>query len=424
MEQFVITGNQKFGGRVKIGGAKNAALPILFAAILGTETITLSNVPNLTDIKCTIDIFNNFGAKVENDLEAKELTLYPKYISNYEVPYELASKMRASIWALAPLVARFGKAKVSLPGGCAIGSRPVDMHLMALEKLGATITFEEGYVIAEAPNGLVGTNIFFDKVSVGATVSAVCAAVLAKGQTRIENVAIEPEVMDVCNFLIALGADIKWLGTRELIIAGVENLKGVTNYRIIPDRIECGTYLIAAAISQSKVTCELIEPKHLEATVAKLIEAGAKITFTEDSVTCDMTHGRAKAVNIITAPYPGIATDMQAQFTLLNVLAEGTGMITETIFENRFMHVPELQRMGAKISQQGNTIHITGIDKLSGTHVKATDLRASISLVLAGCVASGVTHVEEIYHIDRGYETIENQIAKLGCKISRMPLEV
>lgn len=419
MEYFIIQGEQKFGGEIVIGGAKNAALPIFFAAILGTEEIVLNNVPNLTDIKYTCNIFKNLGAQVEADLANNKVVLRPQDIKNYVVPYELASKMRASIWALAPLVAKYGYGKVSLPGGCAIGSRPVDMHLDALKKLGATIEFEEGYVIATAKDGLQGANIFFDKVSVGATVSAVCAAVLAKGVSHIENVAMEPEVVDVCNFLIALGAKIDGVGSKVLTITGVEQLKGVSNYEIIPDRIECGTYLIAAAISRSKVTCHNVNPKHMEATLAKLSEAGAQISISGNSITCDMAGRRPKSVNIITAPYPGIATDMQAQFTLLNSLAEGNSVVTETIFENRFMHVPELQRMGAKISQNGNTIYIQGVEQLSGAHVKATDLRASISLVLAGCVAKGHTHVNEIYHIDRGYEAIEQRMKQIGCTITR-----
>ncbi|RIY31578.1 UDP-N-acetylglucosamine 1-carboxyvinyltransferase [Psittacicella gerlachiana] len=419
MEHFIIHGKQIIGGEISIGGAKNAALPIFFASILANAEVELANIPNLTDIRYTCDIFVNFGAKLSIDLDSNKVSLQPQHISNPVVPYELASKMRASIWALAPLVAKFGTAKVSLPGGCAIGSRPVDMHLEALKKLGVKIEFAEGYVIATSEGRLKGANIFFDKVSVGATVSAVCAAVLAQGVSRIENVAMEPEVVDLCNFLVALGAKIDGIGTKVLTITGVESLGGVANYRIIPDRIECGTYLIAAAISKSKVTCHNIIPEHLEATLSKLEEAGAKITVSGSSVTCDMEGKRAKAVNIVTAPYPGVATDMQAQFTLLNTVAEGVGIVTETIFENRFMHVPELQRMGAKITQSGNTIHVQGVEELSGAHVKATDLRASISLVLAGCIAQGTTHVDEIYHIDRGYEFIEERMKSIGCIITR-----
>ncbi|RIY31250.1 UDP-N-acetylglucosamine 1-carboxyvinyltransferase [Psittacicella hinzii] len=421
MQHFIINGGQKIAGEIKIVGAKNAALPIFFAAILGSSDIELTNIPNLTDIKYTCDIFTNFGAKVLPELENNRINFKPQFINNFTVPYELASKMRASIWALAPLVAKFGYAKVSLPGGCSIGSRPIDMHLEALKKLGAKIEFSEGYVIATAEEGLKAGNIFFDKVSVGATVSAVCAAVLADGVTHMENVATEPEVVDVCNFLVAQGAQIEGIGTKVLKITGVKSLNTPENftYEIIPDRIECGTYLVAAAIARSKVTCTNINPHHLDATLAKLEEAGAKITLTDNSVTCDMEGRRPKAVNIITAPYPGVATDMQAQFTLLNTLAEGTSVVTETIFENRFMHVPELQRMGANITQNGNTIYIQGIEQLSGAHVKATDLRASISLVLAGCVAKGTTHVDEIYHIDRGYESIEDRMKLIGCTIVR-----
>lgn len=422
MEHFIIEGGQKFGGEVNICGAKNAALPIIFAAILGTKPITLTNVPNLTDIKFTLEVLRNCGASATQ--EGDRLEVNPEPINNFVVPYELAKKMRASIWALGPLVGRFGYGEVALPGGCAIGSRPVDLHIEALKKLGAEIEIKEGMLIARAPQGLTGGHVFFDKISVGATITAVCAAVLAKGESRIDNCAQEPEVVDVCNFLVSLGAKITGIGTRNLTVTGVPILGGTQDYRVIPDRIECGTYLIASALSRSKVTCHNVCVEHMEATLEKLHEAGAKITIDGNSVTADFTGVIPKGVNIVTAPYPGLATDMQAQFTLLNCLAEGTSFITETIFENRFMHVPELMRMGANIVQKGNTIYITGVKELSGAQVKATDLRASISLVLAGCVAKGQTMVEEIYHIDRGYETVEKQIAKIGATITRCKSEV
>lgn len=422
MEQFIIDGNQVFNGKVKISGAKNAALPIFFAAILGTNDITLTNVPNLTDIHVACDIFKHLGATVIHDQEQKTVLIKPQAINNFNVPYELAKKMRASIWALAPLVARFGHGEVALPGGCAIGARPVDMHLQALKNLGVHIEFKEGNIVATAPNGLVGGYIFFDKVSVGATATAITAAVLAQGETHIENAAIEPEMVDLCNFLVSIGAQIKGIGTRNLIVTGVQSLGGVANYAIIPDRIECGSFLVSAVVSRSTVTCTNANASHLESVIAKLREAGATITVEGSCITCSMAGDRAKAVNITTAPYPGIPTDIQAQFTLLNCLASGHSIITETIFENRFMHVPELMRMGADIVQKGNTIYISGVEQFSGAEVKATDLRASIALVFAGCVSQGTTIIDQIYHIDRGYENIEQQLAGLGCHIKRVPV--
>lgn len=418
MEQFIIEGGRTLGGEINISGAKNAALPIFFSAILASEDVILHNVPDLSDIAVSCAIFAEMGSEVETDFANNRITLKPQNIKKYEVAYSLASKMRSSIWAIGPLVAKYGYGRVSLPGGCTIGARPVDMHIDALKKLGADINFAEGYLVAQAPNGLTGAHIFFDKISVGATVTAVAAATLAKGQTIIENAACEPEVMDVCYFLQALGAKISGIGTRTITIEGVEKLGGC-EYSVIPDRIEACTYLIAAAISRGKITCHNVNPLHMEASLEKLKEAGAKIYLEGDSVTLDMEGRRPKSVNITTAPYPGVATDVQAQFTLLNCLAEGNSIITETIFENRFMHAPELNRMGANIIQKGNSIYITGVEKLNGAQVKATDLRASVSLVLAGCLAQGTTIVDEIYHIDRGYSHLENQMESIGAKIRR-----
>lgn len=416
MQKFRVHGDTKLQGEVKISGAKNAALPILFAAILAEKPVELTNVPQLKDIETALKILRQFGMKAEQ--EGNTVYLDASHITDYTAPYDLVKTMRASIWALAPLVARFHQGRVSLPGGCAIGARPVDMHIEALRKLGAEITLMDGYVEATAPNGLTGVHIVMEKVSVGATISAMVAATLAKGKTIIENAACEPEIVDTADFLNTLGAKIKDAGKCTIEIEGVEHLGG-GKHKIVADRIETGTFLVAGAISGGKITCTHTNPRILDAVLQKLQEAGAKIEIDGDNITLDMQGKRPKAVNIRTLPYPGFPTDMQAQFTLLNMVAEGTSAITETIFENRFMHVPELIRMGGKAEIEGNTAICHGVEQLSAAEVMATDLRASISLVLAGCIAHGETIVDRIYHIDRGYEHIEEKLQKLGAKIER-----
>ncbi|MCO6553177.1 MAG: UDP-N-acetylglucosamine 1-carboxyvinyltransferase [Gilliamella sp.] len=416
MEKFHVTGPTSLNGEVVISGAKNAALPILFSAILAEKPVELRNVPKLKDIDTTLELLSQLGVKCERN---DSIHLDASHLNNYCAPYELVKTMRASIWALGPLVARFGQGQVSLPGGCAIGARPVDLHISGLEQLGATITLDEGYVKASVNGKLKGTHIVMDKVSVGATVTIMSAATLAEGKTIIENAACEPEIVDTAKFLNMLGAKITGAGTIRIEIEGVERLGGGV-HEIVSDRIETGTFLVAAAISKSKIICRKTDPTLLDAVLSKLKEAGAKIEVGEDWICLDMQGKRAKAVNIHTAPHPGFPTDMQAQFSLLNMVAEGTGIIKETIFENRFMHVPELIRMGAKAEIEGNTLITHGVETLSGAQVMATDLRASASLVLAGCIAEGLTTVDRIYHIDRGYDNIEAKLRKLGANIERV----
>ena len=402
---------------MNISGAKNAALPILFAAILATKPVKLTNVPALKDIETTLKILRKLGVVVDRD-ETGAVLLDASNIDHFTAPYELVKTMRASIWALAPLVARFHQGQVSLPGGCSIGARPVDLHISGLEKLGADIVLEEGYVKAQVLDRLMGTRIVMEKVSVGATLSIMMAATLAKGTTVIENAAREPEIVDTADFLNKMGAKISGAGSDHITIEGVEGLTGC-EHSVVPDRIETGTFLIAAAISGGRVVCQNTKADTLDAVIDKLREAGAQVDVTENSITLDMLGNRPKAVNIRTAPHPGFPTDMQAQFTLLNMVAEGTSIITETIFENRFMHIPELIRMGGKAEIEGNTAVCHGVEQLSGAEVMATDLRASISLVLAGCIATGETIVDRIYHIDRGYEHIEEKLRCLGARIER-----
>ena len=417
MEKFRVTGPATLSGSVNISGAKNAALPILFAAILATEPVTLTNVPVLKDVDTTFKILRKLGVVAER-AENGDVHIDASKIDHYIAPYELVKTMRASIWALAPLVARFHEGQVSLPGGCTIGARPVDMHITGLEKMGATIELDEGYVKATSNGRLHGAQIYMDKVSVGATLSVMMAATLAEGTTIIENAAHEPEIVDTAIFLNAMGAKISGAGTGTITIVGVERLTGCT-HRIVADRIETGTFLIAAAVSGGKITCHGTKADTLEAVIEKLREAGMEVSVTEDTITLDSKGKRPKAVNIRTMPHPGFPTDMQAQFTLLNAIAEGTSRITETIFENRFMHIPELNRMGAKGEIEGNTAICLGVEKLKAAEVMATDLRASISLVLAGCIAEGETIVDRIYHIDRGYEHIEEKLRGLGATIER-----
>lgn len=416
MDKFRVQGPCRLQGEVTISGAKNAALPILFAALLAEEPVEIQNVPQLKDIDTTMKLLSQLGTKVERN---GSVWIDASNVNIFCAPYELVKTMRASIWALGPLVARFGQGQVSLPGGCAIGARPVDLHIVGLEQLGAEIKLEEGYVKASVQGRLKGAHIVMDKVSVGATVTIMSAATLAEGTTIIENAAREPEIVDTANFLNTLGAKITGMGTDRIVIEGVERLGGGV-YRVLPDRIETGTFLVAAAISGGKVVCRNTRPDTLDAVLSKLREAGADIEVGEDWISLDMHGKRPKAVNVRTAPHPAFPTDMQAQFTLLNLVAEGTGVITETIFENRFMHVPELIRMGAHAEIESNTVICHGVEKLSGAQVMATDLRASASLVLAGCIAQGSTYVDRIYHIDRGYERIEEKLRGLGASIERV----
>ncbi|WP_165463270.1 UDP-N-acetylglucosamine 1-carboxyvinyltransferase [Atlantibacter sp.] len=419
MDKFRVQGPCRLQGEVTISGAKNAALPILFAALLAEEPVEIQNVPKLKDIDTTMKLLSQLGTKVERN---GSVWIDASNVNIFCAPYELVKTMRASIWALGPLVARFGQGQVSLPGGCAIGARPVDLHIVGLEQLGAEIKLEEGYVKASVQGRLKGAHIVMDKVSVGATVTIMSAATLAEGTTIIENAAREPEIVDTANFLNTLGAKITGMGTDRIVIEGVERLGGGV-YRVLPDRIETGTFLVAAAVSGGKVVCRNTKPDTLDAVLAKLREAGADIEVGEDWISLDMHGKRPKAVNVRTAPHPAFPTDMQAQFTLLNLVAEGTGVITETIFENRFMHVPELIRMGAHAEIESNTVICHGVEKLSGAQVMATDLRASASLVLAGCIAEGSTYVDRIYHIDRGYERIEDKLRGLGANIERVKAE-
>ncbi len=416
MDKFRVQGPTQLTGEVIISGAKNAALPILFAALLAEEPVEIQNVPKLRDIDTTMKLLSQLGARVERN-GSVHVDAGP--VNVFCAPYDLVKTMRASIWALGPLVAHFGQGQVSLPGGCAIGARPVDLHINGLEQLGAKITLEEGYVKASVNGRLKGAHIVMDKVSVGATVTIMCAATLAEGKTIIENAAREPEIVDTANFLNTLGAKISGAGSDKIIIEGVKRLGGGV-YRVLPDRIETGTFLVAAAVTGGKIVCRNTRPDTLDAVLAKLTDAGADIEVGEDWISLDMQGRRPKAVNIRTAPHPGFPTDMQAQFSLLNMVAEGTGVITETIFENRFMHIPELIRMGGHAEIESNTVICQGVARLSGAQVMATDLRASASLVIAGFVAQGTTIVDRIYHIDRGYESIEEKFRALGGQIDRI----
>ncbi|AWB59054.1 UDP-N-acetylglucosamine 1-carboxyvinyltransferase [Colwellia sp. Arc7-D] len=417
MDAFKIIGGKPLHGEVTISGAKNAALPILMASLLSETPVTFSNVPKLNDIETTIKLLSQFGAKCQWVNESS-LMIDASNIDHCRASYELVKTMRASILVLGPLLARFGHAEVSLPGGCAIGARPVNLHIHGLKLMGADIEVENGYIIARNAGRLKGATIFMDTVSVTGTENLMMAAALADGVTIIENAAREPEIVDLANCLNCMGAIVLGAGTDTLTITGVEKLQG-ESYSVMPDRIETGTFLVAAAVTQGKVRCLNTDPKALDAVLSKLQEAGASITTGDDWIELEMT-SRPKAVNIRTAPHPAFPTDMQAQFVALNAIAEGTATTTETIFENRFMHVPELQRMGAKITLEGNTAISTGVEQLNGAQVMATDLRASASLVIAGLVANTETQVDRIYHIDRGYQKIEDKLQALGANITRI----
>ena len=419
MDKLIINGGVELDGEIRISGAKNAALPILMGALLADSPVRIGNVPHLHDITTTLELLGRMGVTLIVD-ERSGVVIDPSTLTDTEAAYDLVKTMRASILVLGPLLAKFGKADVSLPGGCAIGSRPVDLHLRGLEQMGAEIRVENGYIRAISPKGLNGAHIFMDQVTVTGTENLMMAATLAKGTTIIENAAREPEVVDLANYLNKMGAKISGIGTATLTIEGVKSLSG-TEYAILPDRIETGTYLVAAAITRGKVKLKDTDANQLESVLLKLEEAGALIDVGNDWISLDMKGNRPKAVNIRTAPYPAFPTDMQAQFTALNSIAEGQATIVETVFENRFMHVQEMQRMGAHLQIEGNTVVSKGRDILTGAPVMATDLRASACLVLAALVAEGDTEVERIYHIDRGYECIEEKLQQLGARIRRVP---
>jgi len=418
MDKLIISGGTRLEGEIRISGAKNAALPIIMGTLLVNEPVKICNIPHLNDITTTMELLGRMGVSITMD-ERMSVEVDASTISKYIAPYELVKTMRASILVLGPLLARHGYAEVSLPGGCAIGSRPVNLHIHGLELMGADIVVKNGYIKAKAKR-LKGAKIVFDIITVTGTENLMMAATLAEGTTILENAAREPEVVDLAKFLNEMGAKISGIGTDVITIEGVENLHGTT-YRVLPDRIETGTFMVAAAVTGGRVKLKDTDPKHLDAVTVKLEEAGACITTGDDWIEVDMKGKRAKAIDIRTAPYPAFPTDMQAQFSVLNTLAEGTATITETVFENRFMHVQELQRMGANIELKGNTAVCTGVDKLTGAPVMATDLRASASLVIAGLAAEGETIVERIYHIDRGYECIEEKLQQLGANIRRVP---
>ncbi|MEX0951260.1 MAG: UDP-N-acetylglucosamine 1-carboxyvinyltransferase [Gammaproteobacteria bacterium] len=418
MDKLLIRGGAALHGEISISGAKNAALPILAATILCDSPVTIANVPHLHDITTTMELLGQMGVELTVD-ESMQIEIDPRPIHRFFAPYELVKTMRASILVLGPLLSRYGKADVSLPGGCAIGSRPVNLHIQGLAAMGADIVVEGGYVRATAKR-LKGAHLAMDMVTVTGTENLMMAATLAKGTTVIDNAAREPEVIDLANCLISMGAKIEGAGTDRIVIDGVESLSG-TYHSILPDRIETGTYLVAAAMTGGKVRLKNTRPHLLDIVIVKLQEAGADISTDDNSITIDMGGRRPLAVDVHTSPFPGFPTDMQAQFTAMNCIADGSGAITESVFENRFMHIHELQRMGANLRLEGNTAISRGVNRLTSAPVMATDLRASASLVLAGLVADGETVVDRIYHIDRGYETIEEKLAQLGASIRRLP---
>jgi len=418
MDKLQIVGGCALEGEIRISGAKNAALPILAGALLTEEPVVVGNMPHLHDVTTMIELLGRMGASVTLD-EHMRVEVDASSVREYAAPYELVKTMRASILVLGPLVARFGKADVSLPGGCAIGARPVNIHVAGLQAMGADITIEGGYIRARAQR-LKGTRLVLETVTVTGTENLMMAATLAEGETVLENAAREPEVVDLAQFLISMGAKIAGAGTDKIVIQGVERLHG-TQYEVLPDRIEGGTYLAAGTITGGHVRIKHARPDHLDAVLGKLREAGARVDTGEGWAEVDMRGRKLRSVDVRTAPYPAFPTDMQAQFAALNTVAEGVGTIIETIFENRFMHMLEMRRLGAEIRLEGNTAIIHGVSKLNGAPVMATDLRASASLVLAGLIAEGQTDIERIYHIDRGYEAIEEKLLQLGAQIKRVP---
>ena len=415
MQKLSIQGGVPLSGEVRVAGAKNAALPILTASLLSASPLTVTNVPSLNDVSTMLQLLERMGVKARREGHTVELDA--SQVTDPVAPYELVKTMRASVLALGPLVARFGEARVSLPGGCAIGERPVDMHIKGLEAMGAEVSIEGGYIHARAKR-LKGARVFMDTVTVTGTENLMMAACLADGETVLENAAREPEVVDLAHCLIAMGARIRGHGTDEIVVEGANALAGAS-HAVMADRIEAGTFLAAAAATGGRVTLTHAPVESLDAVIDKLREAGAEISVAEDRVSLAMPR-RARSVSVRTAPYPGFPTDMQAQFIALNCVAEGTAFVTETIFENRFMHVQELRRLGARIEIEGNTAFVHGAERLTGARVMATDLRASASLVIAGLVAEGETVIDRIYHLDRGYERIEERLGRLGARISRV----
>jgi UDP-N-acetylglucosamine 1-carboxyvinyltransferase len=418
VDKLQITGGVPLEGEVRISGAKNATLPILAGALLADGPVTVGNVPHLQDVTTTIELLGRMGVTVTVD-ERMRIEVDPTTIRDFVAPYDLVKTMRASILVLGPLVARYGSADVSLPGGCAIGARPVNIHVAGLQAMGADIHIEGGYIRARASR-LKGARLVLDTVTVTGTENLMMAATLAAGETVLENAAREPEVVDLANFLNTMGAKVRGAGTDKIVVEGVERLHGAS-YEVLPDRIEAGTYLVAGAITRGHVRLKHTRPEHLDAVLAKLQEAGATIATGDNWIELDMRGRRPRSVDVRTAPYPAFPTDMQAQFAALDTIADGVGTVIETIFENRFMHMLEMRRMGAEIRLEGNTAIIRGVDKLNAAPVMATDLRASASLVLAGLVAEGRTDIERIYHIDRGYEAIEEKLMQLGAQIRRVP---
>ena len=419
MDRLIINGGERLEGEIRIAGAKNSALPIMAATLLTQETVQICNLPHLYDITTMLELLGCMGVQPIVD-EKLNVEVNSSSIEHFSAPYELVKTMRASILVLGPLLTRYGKAEVALPGGCAIGSRPVNLHISALKAMGADIVVEDGYIKASVDGKLKGANVFMDLVTVTGTENVMMAATLADGRTVIENAAREPEVVDLADCLVKMGANIEGQGTDTIVINGVANLSGCS-YSVMPDRIETGTYLIAAAATRGCIKVKDTRPDILESVLRKLEQAGAQIKVDKSSIELDMQGRRPKAVSLRTAPYPAFPTDMQAQFTALNSVAQGTGSITETVFENRFMHVHEMNRMGASIRVEGNTVIVNGVDSLKGAPVMATDLRASASLIIAGLVSANETSVDRIYHIDRGYECIEEKLQLLGARIRRVP---
>ena len=418
MQKIVVSGGVALDGDVRVSGAKNAVLPILCATLLADEPVEIGNVPHLHDVVTTARVLEGLGAGVKHDADGSHVVVDPRGVDSHVAPYELVRTMRASVLVLGPLVAKHGAAEVALPGGCAIGSRPVDLHIRALEALGARITVEHGFINARAGR-LRGGHVAFDMVSVGATENVLMAATLAQGTTVIDNAAREPEIVDLADCLLAMGADIEGAGTPRIVVHGVDRLHGA-RHEVVADRIEAGTFLVAGAITGGRVTITHARPDTMDAVLERLSAAGADVSVDGDRVTVDMRGRRPRAVDITTAPHPAFPTDMQAQFMALDCIAEGVATIDERIFENRFMHVNELMRLGADIHIDGHRATVTGVERLSGAPVMATDLRASASLVLAGLVAEGETVIDRIYHLDRGYEHIERKLSGLGARISRI----
>ena len=417
MQKIIVTGGARLEGEVRISGAKNAVLPILCATLLADAPVRITNVPRLHDVLTTAKLLAGLGAGIDHDGDV--MTVDPRSVDSHVAPYELVKTMRASVLVLGPLLAKYGDAEVSLPGGCAIGSRPVDLHIKGLQALGAEISVDHGFIKARSAGRLKGARHVFEMVSVGATENVLMAAALAEGTTVLENAAMEPEIVDLAACLVAMGAKIEGAGTSRIVIEGVQALHGC-EHAVIADRIETGTFLVAAAMTGGRVTATHARPDTLDSVLDKLREAGADIAIDGDRITLDMQGRRPRSVNLTTAPHPAFPTDMQAQFMALNCVADGVGVISETIFENRFMHVNELVRLGADIRVDGHTAVVRGSDTLSGAPVMATDLRASASLILAGLVADGDTTIDRIYHLDRGYENIEAKLSALGASIRRV----